>query len=209
VIDSNSYMLAAAAKDAGADARRIGIVVDDHAHLLDALETQLLRADVLITTGGVSMGAYDVVKEALTEIGTVEFMKVAMQPGKPQGFGYLGNRVPIFCLPGNPVSSLVSFETFVRPAIRKLLGKRSLQRATVDALALESATSPRGMRQYRRGVLHREASGGYSVSYVGGAGSHLLASLALSNCLVVIDEDVTEVEAGTRVTVIPLLLSNR
>ncbi len=209
VIDSNSYMIAAAAKDAGADARRIGIVVDDHAKLLDTLESQLLRADVLVTTGGVSMGAFDVVKEALSELGTVEFTKVAMQPGKPQGFGHLGNKIPIFCLPGNPVSSLVSFEAFVRPAIRKMLGKRSLQRATVQAVVLENARSPHGVRQYRRGVLHREAGGGYGVSFVGGAGSHLIASLALSNCLIVIPEEDTEVVAGTEVTVMPLLLSNR
>jgi molybdopterin molybdotransferase len=209
VIDSNSYMIAAAAKDAGADARRMGIVPDDHAKLLDALESQLLRADVLVTTGGVSMGAFDVVKEALSELGTVEFTKVAMQPGKPQGFGHIGGKVPIFCLPGNPVSSLVSFEAFVRPAIRKMLGKRSLQRATVQAVALEGAKSPHGVRQYRRGVLHREAAGGYSVSFVGGPGSHLIAALALSNCLVVIEEETTEVVAGSKVTVMPLLLSNR
>jgi molybdopterin molybdotransferase len=202
-------LIAAAAKDAGADARRIGIVDDDHSALLDALENQLLRADVLITSGGVSMGAYDVVKEALSDLGTVEFSKVAMQPGKPQGFGHLGNKVPIFCLPGNPVSSMVSFEAFVRPAIRKLLGKRSLHRATVRATALEGATSPHGVRQYRRGVLHRESSGGYSVSFIGGPGSHLLASLALSNCLVIIDEEVTDVLAGQQITVMPLLLSNR
>jgi molybdopterin molybdotransferase len=209
VIDSNGYMIAAAAKDAGADARRIGIVPDDHAQLLDVLESQLLRADVLVTTGGVSMGAYDVVKEALSELGTVEFTRVAMQPGKPQGFGHIGGKIPIFCLPGNPVSSLVSFEAFVRPAIRKLLGKRQLQRATVQAVALESAQSPRGIRQYRRGVLHREAGGGYGVAFSGGSGSHLLGSLALSNCLVVVPEEETEVVAGQEVTVMPLLLANR
>ncbi len=209
VIDSNSYMIAAAAKDAGADSRRVGIVVDDHAKLLDALESQLLRADVLVTSGGVSMGAFDVVKEALSDLGTVEFTRVAMQPGKPQGFGHIGNKIPIFCLPGNPVSSLVSFEAFVRPAIRKLLGKRQLQRATVEAVALEGAKSPPGIRQYRRGVLHREAGGGYGVSFIGGVGSHLIASLALSNCLVVIPEEDTEVFAGSKVTVMPLLLSNR
>jgi molybdopterin molybdotransferase len=209
VSDSNSYLLTAAARDAGADARRIGIVADDHATLLDTLESQLLRADILVTSGGVSMGAFDVVKQALSELGTVEFVQVAMQPGKPQGFGHVGNRVPIFCLPGNPVSALVSFEVFVRPAIRKLLGKRNLQRATVQAVALERAESPHGVRQYRRGVLHREASGGYSVSLVGGPASHLIASMASANCLVVIDEEVTEVVAGSRVTVIPLLLSNR
>ena len=209
VTDSNSYLVAAAAKDAGADARRFGIVPDDHSKLLDVLESQLLRADILVTTGGVSMGAFDVVKQALSELGTVEFNQVAMQPGKPQGFGHLGNRVPIFCLPGNPVSALVSFEAFVRPAIRKLLGKRTLGRATVQAAALERMESPAGIRQFRRGVLHREATGGYSVSLIGGPGSHLIASMASSNCLVVIDEEVTEVVAGSRVTVIPLLLSNR
>ena len=209
VTDSNSYLVASAAKDAGADARRFGIVPDDHSKLLDVLESQLLRADILVTTGGVSMGAFDVVKQALSELGTVEFTRVAMQPGKPQGFGHLGNRVPIFCLPGNPVSALVSFEAFVRPAIRKLLGKRSLGRATVQAAALERMESPAGIRQYRRGVLHREATGGYSVSLVGGPGSHLIASMASANCLVVIDEEVTEVVAGSRVTVIPLLLANR
>jgi molybdopterin molybdotransferase len=209
VADANSYLIAAAARDAGADAWRYGIVGDDHSALLDVLESQLLRADLLITTGGVSMGAFDVVKQALSELGTVDFLRVAMQPGKPQGFGHLGDRVPIFCLPGNPVSALVSFEVFVRPAIRKLLGKRNLQRATVQAAALERIESPAGVRQFRRGVLHREATGGYSVSLVGGPGSHLIASMASANCLVVIDEEVTEVVAGARCTVIPLLLSNR
>ena len=210
VSDANSYLVAAAARDAGADAYRVGIVPDDHTRLLDALESQLLRADILVTTGGVSMGAFDVVKQALSEVGTVEFTQIAMQPGKPQGFGHLGeDKVPIFCLPGNPVSALVSFEAFVRPAIRKLLGKRTLGRATVQAAALERMESPAGVRQYRRGVLHREATGGYSVSLIGGAGSHLIASMASSNCLVVIDEEVTEVVTGARVTVIPLLLSNR
>jgi molybdopterin molybdotransferase len=209
VLDANSFMLTAAAKDAGADARRVGIVGDDHSELLDLLESQLLRADVLVTSGGVSMGAFDIVKQALSELGTVEFVRVAMQPGKPQGFGHLSGKVPIFCLPGNPVSSLVSFEVFVRPAIRKLLGKRNVQRARVRAAALERMISIPGVRQYRRGVLHREAAGGYSVSLAGGPESHLLASLAGANCLVVLDEDVTEVPAGAPVTVIPLLLSNR
>ena len=209
VPDANSYLLAAAARDAGADAYRVGIVPDDHTKLLDVLESQLLRADVLVTTGGVSMGAFDIVKQALSELGTVSFTRVAMQPGKPQGFGHLGDHVPIFCLPGNPVSALVSFEVFVRPAIRKLLGKRSIQRATVQAAALERIESPAGVRQYRRGVLHREANGGYSVTLVGGPGSHLIAAMASANCLVVIDEEVTEVVSGSRVTVIPLLLSQR
>jgi len=210
VSDSNSYMLAAAARDAGADAYRVGIIPDDHARLLDTLDSQLLRADLIITTGGVSMGSSDVVKEALSQLGTVEFTTVAMQPGSPQGFGTLGReRTPIFCLPGNPVSSLVSFEVFVRPAIRKLLGKRNVHRQTVQAMALERMDSPAGRRQYRRGLLHRESDGRYSVSLVGGNGSHLVAALAASNCLIVLDEDVTDVMPGSRVTVQPLMLAQR
>jgi molybdopterin molybdotransferase len=210
VSDSNSYMLAAAARDAGADAYRVGIIPDDHARLLDVLDSQLLRADLIITSGGVSMGAFDIVKEALSQIGTVEFTNIAMQPGSPQGFGTLGReRTPIFCLPGNPVSSLVSFEVFVRPAIRKLLGKRNVHRQSIQAMALERMDSPEGKRQFRRGLLHREPDGRYSVSLVGGNGSHLVAAMAASNCLVVIDEDVTEVVPGSRVTVQPLMLAQR
>ena len=206
----NSYMLAAAARDAGADAYRVGIVPDDHARLLDVLDSQLLRADVIITTGGVSAGAFDVVKEALSQLGSVEFLQIAMQPGSPQGFGTLGrDRTPIFCLPGNPVAAMVSFEVFVRPAIRKLLGRPNVQRQLVQAISLERISSPPGRRQYRRGLLQREPDGRYSVSQVGGHGSHLIAALAASNCLIVIDEDTTEVVPGSRVTVQPLLLAQR
>jgi molybdopterin molybdotransferase len=210
VSDSNSYMLAAAARDAGADAYRVGIIPDDHARLLDTLDSQLLRSDVIITTGGVSMGAFDIVKEALSQLGSVEFTNIAMRPGSPQGFGTLGrDRTPIFCLPGNPVSALVSFEVFVRPAIRKLLGKRNVHRQSIQAIALERMDSSEGQREFRRGILHREPDGRYSVSLVGGLGSHLVAALAASNCLVIIEEDVTEVVPGSRVTVQPLMLAQR
>ncbi|MGI8667969.1 MAG: molybdotransferase-like divisome protein Glp [Jatrophihabitans sp.] len=210
VSDSNSYMLAAAARDAGAEAYRVGIIPDDHARLLDTLDSQLLRSDLIITTGGVSMGAFDIVKEALSQLGSVEFTTIAMQPGSPQGFGTLGrDRTPIFCLPGNPVSALVSFEVFVRPAIRKLLGKRNIHRQSIQAIALERMTSVEGRREFRRGVLHREPDGRYSVSLVGGQGSHLVAALAAANCLVIMEEDVTEVVPGSRVTVQPLMLAQR
>ncbi|MCU1688403.1 MAG: molybdopterin molybdochelatase [Pseudonocardiales bacterium] len=212
VTDVNSFLLAAAASDAGAEVYRVGIVPDDHDRLIDTLEGLVRRVDIIITTGGVSMGAYDVVKEALGGIGSVRFTRVAMQPGMPQGYGHLGegeHETPIFCLPGNPVSSIVSFEAFVRPAIRKLLGKRNLHRASVQAIALERMDSPAGKRQYRRGLLHREADGSLSVEPIGGAGSHLIAALAASNCLIVIDEAVTEVVPGSRLTVIPQLLAQR
>ena len=170
VTDCNSYLLTAAARDAGAEAYRVGIVPDDHARLLDLLDSQLLRSDLIVTTGGVGMGASDIVKDTLGQLG-VEFASIAMQPGSTQGFGTLGrDRTPIFCLSGNPVSALVSFEVFVRPAIRKLLGKRNVHRQNIQAIALERMDSREGSREFRRGLLHREPDGRYSVSLVGGQG---------------------------------------
>jgi molybdopterin molybdotransferase len=208
IVDVNSYSLAAAARDAGAEVYRAGIVSDDKRELLSILEGQLLRADILMTSGGVSEGAYDVVKEALAEIGTVSFDRIAMQPGMPQGFGTIGpTKTPFFGLPGNPVSALVSFEVFVRPAIRLMLGKKRLFRRSVQARSLSVFSSPDGKRQYRRGVLHRDQEGRYSVELVGGPGSHLLAHMAQANCLIVIDEKTSSVDEGSTVTVMPLLLS--
>ncbi len=122
---------------------------DDPRKLLDTLEDQLVRADVLVTSGGVSVGAYDVVKEVLSRIGTVEFTKVAMQPGMPQGFGTLGpDSTPFFGLPGNPVSAMVSFEAFVRPALRRMLGADPLERPRVRAVTTERA-APRARASAR------------------------------------------------------------
>jgi len=208
IVDVNSYSLAAAARDAGAEVYRAGIVPDDKRALLSILEGQLLRADILMTSGGVSEGAFDVVKEALGEIGTVSFDRIAMQPGMPQGFGTIGpGKTPFFGLPGNPVSALVSFEVFVRPAIRLMLGKKRLFRRSVRARSLSVFQSPEGKRQYRRALLHREGDGTYSVELIGGPGSHLLAHMAQANCLIVVEEKTTSIDEGTTVTVMPLLLS--
>ena len=136
IYDSNSYTLAAAARQAGAVVYRVGIVDDDPKKIMDTLSDQLVRADLVITSGGVSKGAYDVVKEVLTKLGTIDFPEVAMQPGKPQGFGVMGDdEVPIFTLPGNPVSAYVSFEVFVRPALRKLMGAMPYRRQPVHGRA--------------------------------------------------------------------------
>ena len=177
--DANSYLIAAAAKDAGADARRYGIVADDHSALLDVLESQLLRADLLITTGGVTMGAFDVVKQALTELGTVEFTRVAMQPGKPQGFGHLGNKVPIFCLPGNPVSALVSFEVFVRPAIRKLLGKRTCSGPRCRRRRSSASRARPGSASTGAACCTARRPAATASRWSAAPGSHLIASMAV------------------------------
>ncbi|MFD7473083.1 gephyrin-like molybdotransferase Glp [Streptomyces sp. NPDC059837] len=209
IYDSNSFALCAAARDAGAIAYRVGAVADDAETLRATIEDQLIRADLVVTTGGVSVGAYDVVKEALSSVGDedeagsgIDFRKLAMQPGKPQGFGTIGpEHTPLLALPGNPVSSYVSFELFVRPAIRTLMGLDDVHRPTTKA-TLETGkalTSPDGRRQFLRG---RYADG--RVTPVGGAGSHLVAALAQADALIVVPEDVTSVESGTEVEVVLL-----
>ncbi|MGW2009821.1 molybdopterin molybdenumtransferase MoeA [Streptomyces sp. SID8375] len=205
--DSNSFQLTAAARDAGAIAYRVGAVADDAETLRSTLEDQLIRADILVTSGGVSVGAYDVVKETLAalsaEEGTVEFRRLAMQPGKPQGFGLIGpDRIPLLALPGNPVSSYVSFELFVRPAIRALMGLPEVHRPTTPAKCTEAvASSPKGKRQFLRGSYDAEAG---TVTPVGGAGSHLIKAMAHANALIIVPEDTTEVPAGAEVDIVLL-----
>jgi molybdopterin molybdotransferase len=204
IADSNSYALTAAAREAGALAYRVGIVPDDPNRLLETLEDHLIRGDCIVTSGGVSVGAYDVVKEVLSRLGTVRFDRVAMQPGMPQGFGRIGaDGVPIFALPGNPVSALVSFEVFVRPALRRMLGAEPISRPTVSAVATAPMRSGKGKRQYVRAVLSAQDDR-YVVQPVGGSGSHLMGAMAAANGLVVIDEDVTDVAVGSPVTVMML-----
>ncbi len=194
--ESNSYILTTAAREAGATVFRVGIVPDEGRKLMDAIEDQLIRADLVLTSGGVSVGAYDVVKEVLSRLGTVAFEQVAMQPGKPQGFGTIGpDNTPIITLPGNPESSDVSFEVFVRPVIRRMLGVEPLGRPIVRAVCKEAMTSPSGLRQFARAWIDVE-EGRYVVRPVGGVGSHLVGDLAQANAFVVIPEDVTEIPAG-------------
>ena len=196
IYDSNGYALAAAAREAGAIAFRVGPVGDDPKLLIDTIEDQLIRADIVVTTGGVSVGAHDVVREVIGRIGDVTFSKVAMQPGAPQAFGTVGeDKVPFFGLPGNPVSALVSFEVFVRPAIRRLLGSEPIQRPRVRARLTQALTSPAGRRQFVRVRLAVE-DGDYVATPVGGPGSHLIASMAQANALAVVPEEITELPVG-------------
>jgi len=200
VVDSNGVMLAAAAVDAGARPRRVGVVRDEPEAFLKALESELSGADLVITSGGVSAGAYDTVKEVLSGLGTVWFGKVAMQPGMPQGFGTVGpDQTPIFTLPGNPVSAFVSFEMFVRPVIRRLAGHQGLFRRSETAVALDSWSAPPGKLQLARGELCRTEDGRRVVRLTGQQGSHVLGGLARAGALVVVPEQVTRVEAGDEV----------
>jgi len=204
VIDSNGVMLAMAAQAAGAQSFRVGPVADDEDLFLRTVEDQLIRADLIITSGGVSMGAYDTVKAVLSKVGTVDFVKVAMQPGMPQGFGVLGpDRVPIFTLPGNPVSAYISFEVFVRPVIRRMLGHSELHRPAVRAVNQTAFTSPAGKTQFARATLGVEG-GQYVVRPVGSQGSHILGGLAKSDAVIVVPPEVTSVPEGETVTVMDL-----
>jgi molybdopterin molybdotransferase len=201
IYESNSALLAAAVEDAGGEARRLHFVPDDVDEFLTTVRAELGGrdhgpADLLITSGGVSAGAYEVVKDAFRALGTVEFAKVAMQPGGPQGAGTVDG-VPVVTLPGNPVSAFVSFEVFVRPALRRALGHAAPDRLRAPARLTGALHSPAGRRQFLRG---RYDNG--QVSQVGGPGSHLVAHLARANCLVVVPEDVTELPPGAEVDVV-------
>ena len=205
IYDSNSYLLAAAARDAGAQVFRVGMVSDDPEKVRELITDQLVRADLILTTGGVSQGDYDVVKAAMPDLGATEFVQVAMQPGKPQGFGLIGDdRIPMIMLPGNPVSAFVSFEAFARPVIRKLMGVTPYTRMPVRARATHAMGSTVGRRQLARGIVSHDEDGNRLVSLAGGHGSHLIGDLARANALVVLPEETDLVAAGDAVEIWPL-----
>jgi molybdopterin molybdotransferase len=203
IYESNSVMLAGAVRDAGAAVIATATAGDDVAQFSAILDRYAVDADLIITSGGVSAGAYEVVKDAFGRDGEqgVEFVKVAMQPGMPQGIGRLrtnGADATIVTLPGNPVSSLVSFEVFIRPALRTAMGLPDPQRPRRPAALTEALTSPRGKRQFRRAIL--DVREGTVTSY-GPPASHHLRWLASANGLLDIPEDVVEVAAGTQLQV--------
>jgi len=200
IYESNAVMLAAAVSDAGAEVVAILTCDDDVARFTALLDSHAGHTDLIITSGGVSAGAYEVVKDALgggsgPDRG-VEFVKVAMQPGMPQGAGRTPGGSAIVTLPGNPVSALVSFEVFIRPALRAAMNFPQPNRPHRTAVLAEDLTSPSGKRQFRRGVYN--PADGTVVSY-GPPASHHLRWLASANCLLDIAEDVTELAAGEQV----------
>ncbi len=206
VYDVNSYALAAAARDAGAEATRVGIVSTDPKELRQVVESQLGRSEVVVISGAVGGAAAENLRTVLSQLGTMEVTRVAMHPGSVQGFGQLGSEgVPTFLLPANPVSALVVFEVMVRPLIRLSLGKRQPMRRMIRARTLAPITSVAGRTGFLRGQLLRDHdTGDYLVEAIGeapGGSSHLLASLAEANCLVVVPSDVAEVRSGEAVDV--------
>ncbi len=210
--DSNSYLLAGAVTEAGGIPVRIGSVVDDESRLRALLTEYAPQVDAFVLSGGVSVGAYDIVKALLSPLG-VRFGPVRMQPGKPQGFGLWENGVPLFCLPGNPVSAFVSFEVFVRPALRRFQGRRELVPPRTVAIVTEGWRSPAGRQQYMPVTLRAEEGpdpGGSAPRRLvrpatsGGSGSHLVAALAVADALAIIPEEVTQVQEGDQVMILPV-----
>jgi molybdopterin molybdotransferase len=199
IYESNSIMLAGAVRDAGADVVAVATAEDDVAQFAAIIDRYAGETDLIITSGGVSAGAYEVVKDAFGREGDqgVEFVKVAMQPGMPQGIGRVAGAT-IVTLPGNPVSALVSFEVFIRCPLRRAMGLPDPERPHRAAVLAESLTSPRGKRQFRRAVLDHDVS---IVTSYGPPASHHLRWLASANALLDIPEDVVEVAAGTQLQV--------
>lgn len=206
VYDVNSYALAAAGRDAGAEVNRVGIVSSEPTQLRDVVEGQINRAEIVVIAGAVGGAAAEAVREVLSELGEMEVTRVAMHPGSVQGFGQLGREgVPTFLLPANPVSALVVFEVMVRPLIRLSLGKRQPMRRVVRARTLSPISSVAGRKGYLRGQLMRDQeTGEYLVQALGGApgaSSHLLATLAEANCLVVVPSASEQIRTGEVVDV--------
>jgi molybdopterin molybdotransferase len=200
VRDVNAYVLHAALREVGAIPVMAGIVRDDVDDLRETVLSYLVQADAFVSSGGVSVGERDVVKAAFFRRGELDFFRVAMQPGMPQGFGHIEGK-PYFGLPGNPVSVFVSFEVFIRPALLKMMGRRQLGRPEVTARLEEDVTGPRGKTQFAR-VLVRRGPDGWVARPTGGRGSNLIATVARANGLAVIPPGVETAPAGSEVRVL-------
>jgi len=195
--DANRFTLTALLGDLGAEVIDLGIVGDDTALLRDALAEGAAVADAVLTSGGVSMGDYDLVKQVLAGYGTVEFWKVAMQPGKPFAFGLLGT-TPLFGLPGNPVSVAVSFEQFVRPALLHRMGARRLFRPRVRGFLAETVRTEEARTVFLR--VHTEyRDGAWAVSLSGGQDSNMLSALARADAFAVVPAGVSEMPGGAAI----------
>jgi molybdenum cofactor synthesis domain-containing protein len=208
--DSNSVGLAAQGSESGAEVRSLGIASDELADVVDRLRVGLAWADVIVVSGGVSVGAHDVVRDAFATVGQVDLWRIAVQPGKPLAFGRAPaagreGEVLMFGLPGNPVSSFVTFELFVRPVLRRLAGHSDLiARESVLATLTEQVTKSPGRRAFLRVRLERNGEGAWAASLAGGQDSHVLSALAAANGLAIVSEDDDSLPAGAQVEVIRL-----
>jgi molybdopterin molybdotransferase len=191
--NSNSYLLEAAVRRAGAEPQRLGVARDTIESLREKF-TEAIRSDLIITSGGVSVGDFDLVKNIMTEQGEIHFWRINMRPGKPVAFGHIGS-IPLLGLPGNPVSAAVTFELFGRPVIRKMLGHTRLLRPQVDVV-VEDGVSDRAMRRHYVRAHVEWRNGRFIAHTTGNQGSNIMTSLLNANALVIVPEGGAEVHPG-------------
>jgi len=199
IVNSNSYSIAAQVMDLGAVTMQMGIAKDEREDLVAKFQAAL-RADVVISSGGVSVGDYDLVKDIMKELGSkLQFWQVAMRPGRPLVYGTIGN-ILLFGLPGNPVSSMISFEQFIRPALLKMMGHKKIFRKAVKAILKENIEKRKGLTHFIRAIVSF-TDGRYTASTTGEQGSGILKSMVMANGLIVASEDAESIKAGSEVLV--------
>ncbi|MFA0899403.1 bifunctional molybdopterin-guanine dinucleotide biosynthesis adaptor protein MobB/molybdopterin molybdotransferase MoeA [Vibrio cholerae] len=203
IFDSNRFTLTGLLKQLGCQVIDLGIIEDDEAKMMQVLEQAAKQTDMVITSGGVSVGDADFIKSALEKLGHIDFWRINMRPGRPLAFGQIAGK-PFFGLPGNPVAVMVSFINFVEPALRKMQGEQGWQPLKVNAIALEDLRSRQGRTEFSRGVYAFNTQGQLTVRTTGKQGSGILRSMSEANCLIEIAPAIDTVKVGESVTIIPL-----
>ncbi len=203
IYDSNRFTIMGMLEKLGCEILDFGILEDNEQSMIEALENASAQADVVMTSGGVSVGDADYIKLALDKLGQIDFWRINMRPGRPLAFGQINNK-PFFGLPGNPVAVMVSFINFVEPALRKMQGEQGWKPLKVNAIATENLRSRQGRTEFSRGIYELDDTGRLTVRTTGKQGSGILRSMSEANCLIEISPAIDTVKAGESVTIIPL-----
>ncbi|MBE4469076.1 bifunctional molybdopterin-guanine dinucleotide biosynthesis adaptor protein MobB/molybdopterin molybdotransferase MoeA [Vibrio parahaemolyticus] len=203
IYDSNRFTIMGMLEKLGCEILDFGILEDNEQLMIEALENVSAQADVVMTSGGVSVGDADYIKLALDKLGQIDFWRINMRPGRPLAFGQINNK-PFFGLPGNPVAVMVSFINFVEPALRKMQGEQGWKPLKVNAIATENLRSRQGRTEFSRGIYELDDTGRLAVRTTGKQGSGILRSMSEANCLIEISPAIDTVKAGESVTIIPL-----
>ncbi|HAS6971273.1 TPA: bifunctional molybdopterin-guanine dinucleotide biosynthesis adaptor protein MobB/molybdopterin molybdotransferase MoeA [Vibrio parahaemolyticus] len=203
IYDSNRFTIMGMLEKLGCEILDFGILEDNEQLMIEALENASAQADVVMTSGGVSVGDADYIKLALDKLGQIDFWRINMRPGRPLAFGQINNK-PFFGLPGNPVAVMVSFINFVEPALRKMQGEQGWKPLKVNAIATENLRSRQGRTEFSRGIYELDDTGRLAVRTTGKQGSGILRSMSEANCLIEISPAIDTVKAGESVTIIPL-----
>ncbi|HCG8411594.1 TPA: bifunctional molybdopterin-guanine dinucleotide biosynthesis adaptor protein MobB/molybdopterin molybdotransferase MoeA [Vibrio parahaemolyticus] len=203
IYDSNRFTIMGMLEKLGCEILDFGILEDNEQLMIEALENASAQADVVMTSGGVSVGDADYIKLALDKLGQIDFWRINMRPGRPLAFGQINNK-PFFGLPGNPVAVMVSFINFVEPALRKMQGEQGWKPLKVNAIATENLRSRQGRTEFSRGIYELDDTGRLTVRTTGKQGSGILRSMSEANCLIEISPAIDIVKAGESVTIIPL-----